>query len=180
MKKILFTSLLLINGFLCLKAQNKYEYMVIVPTHIDSENFYYGGPANPKIGRRTFEGINSVQINKVGPEWKLISDSEFIFQRGILIFEKSTQTNAAEIESKINSRIQAVKADLESKIENVATAKANEAASQLRVQLIDAIKDASLFDGKYKDAVIDAAIEKFKAEVNKTVQEAVKEALKNN
>lgn len=137
------------------------------------------------IGRLRFLGrefrvekadLNSFQeaLNHAGKNgYKLITpaiSTNFTINTFIQ-FEKAIRVDSQVVEARVLARVEAVKAELEGRIIKVSEEKAQAASDQLRVQLIDAIKDASLFEDKYKNAVIDAALSKFREELNKAIQD---------
>ena len=63
--------------------------------------------------------------------------------------------------SKLNAKLKA----LEDSIDTISGRKVDAATAELRKKLLDAMKDAQLYEGAYKDAIIDAALVKFRQEL---------------
>ncbi len=80
----------------------------------------------------------------------------------IFLLEKAIRTNEKTIQ-------EAMKA-FEAKFTTIAEEKAKTASEQLRIQLLDALKDAKLFEDQYRKAVIDAAVNKFREEMKSTTE----------
>jgi len=107
-------------------------------------------------------------LDKYGPQgWHLIQAGS----GANLVLERATRTDSKTITDAINS----AKAEMEARIDSIAAQKAADATAALKMELINAMKDAKLYDDEYKKSIIDMATTQFQSQLSAAIDSLKKQ-----
>ncbi len=168
MRKLLLSILLSVALTSSLLAQDEYKFEYLVIYNYPGRGYAF---ENNIYG---FDALLSI-LGQRGYKWHDVSEPRLIGlpngSNAALVFEKATSIDKQTIRDELAK----FQSEINAKIDAVADQKAKDAADKLRLQLIDALKDAKLFDGVYKQSIIDAAIVQFRKEMADGIKDLKKE-----
>ena len=168
MKSIFFLAFLMLFSFkVSSQVEFTYEYKVFAldgpagelkRLHSQSDNTERYHELSEMVATLGAKGWRYLGISqKYDPSMPTVVKQDYVFERATRIDNKTVENAIASF------RVE---------FERIAKQEADRVALKLKLELIEAMKDVKLYDDTYRNGVIEAAIQKFKIELDKAIKES--------
>jgi hypothetical protein len=103
--------------------------------------------------------------------YKLIGNIEQNMLQGFILAERAVRIDNEQIEARFNARLESLSQNFNERLNNIAEEKARIATDALRITLLEAVKDAKLFDETYKNALLESTLNTFRIELREAIEQ---------